>query len=312
MQTENKTPKVFVVYSWDSHQHSQWVKSFVDALICKGINVYFGQYGIEFGGSLATFLEKNTREAEYILIICTTEFKEKANKRHASAGLEGSFMFEELFTKENDEKYIPIVREGNPETVLPDFLVGKSAVILKDGDPNYQKSFDMLCELLLNKQKEVQHKPVNNTAKQKTESGTTTDFEYIDTQIVGVDIEKTTPPRNDGTIGSDLYKVALKLSKAPSFEWKKIFVETWNNPLMFSVMHRPFIASVVGDDIILDGTTIEEISKYHKPTLIKCVKKANETEQQMLLDKTKQEQKEEEAEKSFYDHLQAVASELKF
>ena len=40
MQTENKTPKVFVVYSWDSYQHSQWVKSFVDALICKGINVY--------------------------------------------------------------------------------------------------------------------------------------------------------------------------------------------------------------------------------------------------------------------------------
>ena len=77
-------------------------------------------------------------------------------------------------------------------------------------------------------------------------------------------------------------------------------------------MHRPFIASVVGDDIILDGTTIEEISKYHKPTLIKCVKKANETERQMLLDKTKQEQKKEEAEKSFYDHLQAVASELKF
>lgn len=315
MQIENKTPRVFVSYSWDSDQHSQWVKSFADALISKGIDVYLDQYDLELGDRITMFMEENIREADYVLIVCTTKYKEKVNNRHGGAGYEGNLMSGELFVKENEKKYIPIVREGNPETVLPDFLVGKKAVILKDGDPNYQKNFDMLCESLLNKRKKIQHKPVNNTTKQKpkpSSSSTTTDFEYIDTQIEGVDIEKTTPPRNDGTRGSALYKVALKLSKTPSFEWKRIFVETWNNPPRFSTMHRPFIASVVGDDIILDGTTIEEISKYHMPTLEICVKKANETEQQMLLDKIKQEQKKEEAKKSFYEYLQTAVSELKF
>lgn len=315
MQIENKTPRVFVSYSWDSDQHSQWVKSFADALISKGIDVYLDQYDLEPGDRITMFMEENIREADYVLIVCTTKYKEKVNNRHGGAGYEGNLMSGELFVKENEKKYIPIVREGNPETVLPDFLVGKKAVILKDGDPNYQKNFDMLCESLLNKRKKIQHKPVNNTAKQKVKpssSITTTDFEYIDTQIEGVDVEKTTPPRNDGTRGSALYKVALKLSKTPSFEWKRIFVETWNHPPRFSTMHRPFIASVVGDDIILDGTTIEEISKYHMPTLEICVKKANETEQQMLLDKIKQEQKKEEAKKSFYEYLQTAASELKF
>ena len=32
-------------------------------------------------------------------------------------------------------------------------------------------------------------------------------------------------------------------------------------------MHRPGIASVVGDRIVLDGTTIEELERYHLKTL---------------------------------------------
>jgi hypothetical protein len=32
-------------------------------------------------------------------------------------------------------------------------------------------------------------------------------------------------------------------------------------------MHRPGIASVVGDEIVLDGTTVEEVERYHAETL---------------------------------------------
>jgi hypothetical protein len=40
-------------------------------------------------------------------------------------------------------------------------------------------------------------------------------------------------------------------------------------------MHRPGIASVHGDRIILDGTTVQEVERYHRETLILAVNEAN-------------------------------------
>lgn len=41
-------------------------------------------------------------------------------------------------------------------------------------------------------------------------------------------------------------------------------------------MHRFGKAKVVGNRIILDGTTIEGVKKYHRDTLVMCVDDANE------------------------------------
>jgi hypothetical protein len=41
-------------------------------------------------------------------------------------------------------------------------------------------------------------------------------------------------------------------------------------------MHRPGIARVYGDRIILDGTTMEEIERYHAKTLKLALEKTNE------------------------------------
>ena len=43
-------------------------------------------------------------------------------------------------------------------------------------------------------------------------------------------------------------------------------------------MHRPGIASVQADKIILNGTTIDEVKKYHRSTLVLCVNVANDKE----------------------------------
>jgi hypothetical protein len=40
-------------------------------------------------------------------------------------------------------------------------------------------------------------------------------------------------------------------------------------------MHRPGIARVRGDQIVLDGTTVEEVQRYHRDTLVLCVKETN-------------------------------------
>ena len=45
---------------------------------------------------------------------------------------------------------------------------------------------------------------------------------------------------------------------------------------MFTTMHRPGIARVHGDRIILDGTTMEEVERYHAKTLKLALEKTNE------------------------------------
>ena len=94
-------------------------------------------------------------------------------------------------------------------------------------------------------------------------------------KIIEVDENGVTVPRNDGTPGSALYDVPLKLNRMPSAVWANVFVRTWDRPPSWSTMHRPGIASVVGDRIWLRGTTIEEIEKHHLATLNLCVGVAN-------------------------------------
>ncbi len=67
----------------------------------------------------------------------------------------------------------------------------------------------------------------------------------------------------DGTRGSALYRVPLLLSRVPEKFWASHFVEAWDHPPAWSSMHRPGIASLQGNRIILDGSTIEELERYH-------------------------------------------------
>lgn len=94
-------------------------------------------------------------------------------------------------------------------------------------------------------------------------------------KIIGVDENGVTVPRNDGTPGSGLYDVPLKLNRMPAAAWADTLVRTWDHPPSWSNMHRPGIASASGDRIWLRGTTIEEIEKHHLTTLKLCVDVAN-------------------------------------
>lgn len=94
-------------------------------------------------------------------------------------------------------------------------------------------------------------------------------------RIVGVDQDGITAPRNDGTPGSALYSVPLRLSSVPDRVWAELFVRNWDRPASFSSMHRPGIARVVGDRVILEGTTVEEVAQYHQRTLKLAVDATN-------------------------------------
>jgi len=94
-------------------------------------------------------------------------------------------------------------------------------------------------------------------------------------EIVGIDTPNVGSPRNDGTRGSGLYRVPIKLSEQPPREWADALPKAWDHPPQFTTMHRPGIASISGDVVILDGTTIEEVRDVHAQTLVLIVGKLN-------------------------------------
>ena len=109
-------------------------------------------------------------------------------------------------------------------------------------------------------------------------------------KITGIITDEVTEPPLDGTAGSALYAVPFRLSQTPSQFWSEAFVSAWNSPPRRSMMHRPGIASVYGDKIVLDGTDIDEVKKYHRDTLILCVKVANDQEKEWLAQTRREEE----------------------
>jgi len=131
-------------------------------------------------------------------------------------------------------------------------------------------------------------------------------------KIIGVVIDEVGEPRNDRSPGSSLYTVPFRLSRAPSEAWRARFIEAWDLPPRFTSMHRPGIARVSGDRIILDGTTIEEVKRFHLETLKLAVAEANrltdENEKKLRQRVSAEEQRREQ----HRQHVAAVAKDLKF
>lgn len=86
-------------------------------------------------------------------------------------------------------------------------------------------------------------------------------------ELVEVVVDEIGVPTGDGTAGSALYLVPIRLNRKPSPEETLWILSVWDRPPSFSNMHRPGILRVRSDLLLLDGTTIEEVERYHVPTL---------------------------------------------
>lgn len=77
-------------------------------------------------------------------------------------------------------------------------------------------------------------------------------------------------------------------------------------------MHRPGIASVSGDRIILDGTTVEEVERYHAETLRSVVAKVNDDAARIEERETARKEAEEAARGTHEATVREVANRVPF
>ena len=308
--------KVFISYSWDSDDHKKWVRDLATRLRSDGIDVTLDQWHLVPGDQLPEFMERAIRESDYVLIVCTHKYKDRSDKRQGGVGYEGDIITAEFMTTRNQRKFIPLLRQQSWHDSAPSSMAGKYYIDFSSL-PYSEKSYDDLQTTILGTREKAppigtvkKSIPNSNVAPKSAQSESIADFKPI--QITGIIADQVGVPRNDGTEGSALYTIPFRLSQRPPHEWAEIFIHNWNHPSRFSSMHRPGIASIIGDTVILDGTTVEEVKDYHRDTLVLITQETNKAYKELIDRAQKALENRQEQTRTHKQKVDDVSNQIKF
>jgi hypothetical protein len=156
---------------------------------------------------------------------------------------------------------------------MPSWLKGKYSIDLS-AEPYSEEQYSDLLVTLHNMREQAppigkapHFKAVREKGQKPHAPAAATETKFEPIKIEGVLADEAGRPTSDGTRGSALYSIPFKLNRAPLHEWAELFVQTWDHPPQYTTRHRPGIARVEGDRIILTRTTIEEVREAHRDTL---------------------------------------------
>lgn len=135
-------PKVFISYSHDSQEHKKWVLDLATRLRNTGIDAILDQWELTPGADIPHFMETHLADSDYILMICTDKYVEKANSGAGGVGYEKMMITAEVMKSIESTKVIPIIKqEGTRE--VPTFLKSKFSVNLSRSD-SFEFNYDEL------------------------------------------------------------------------------------------------------------------------------------------------------------------------
>jgi hypothetical protein len=321
-ETRNPGPggvlkSAFVSYSWGDETHREWVRKLAERLRADGVDVCIDRWAAIPGDQLPAFMERAIRENQFVVIICTPRYKHRSDAREGGVGYEGDIMTSEVMTSQNNRKFIPVLRSGTWSQAAPSWLLGKYYINLM-GDPYSERDYEDLVRTLLGIRETAP--PIGRpmatiaaTANRESESlAVSTSSEFDDIKITRVIVEDVTEPRNDGTPGCALYSIPFALSRRPTSEWVELFTENWNHPPRWTSMHRPGIAHVSGATVTLDGTTIEEVERYHRDTLQLAISETNGEYREWQRKRAQRRVQEEAVREEHRKRIEEASKRIKF
>lgn len=141
-------PRAFISYSHDSAEHKKWVLDFATTLRNRGIDAVLDQWDLKPGDDLPHFMETQLESADYVLMICTEKYVEKANAGAGGVGYEKMIMTSSLLSKIDNSKVIPIIRQNGTD-VRPTFLKSKLYINFSN-DSELEYGLDDLLRIMLN------------------------------------------------------------------------------------------------------------------------------------------------------------------
>ncbi|GAE36692.1 toll/interleukin-1 receptor domain-containing protein [Halalkalibacter akibai] len=140
---EERTRKAFISYSWDNEEHKQWVMDLVSNLRRNGIEASFDRYITQSSTvNLNQMMITNMKDTDYIVIVLTEQYAEKANSFQGGVGFETLLSLPLL--QEHPEKLIFVVRSNSGfQKAFPFHLKGYYAIDFSS-NKNYENAFTEL------------------------------------------------------------------------------------------------------------------------------------------------------------------------
>jgi hypothetical protein len=142
-----ESPKLFISYSWGSHEHEQWVLKLATELVESGVDVILDKWDLREGHDAIKFMEQMVADPDVkkVAIICNRSYAEKADGRNGGVGTETQIITPEIYKKADQSKFVAIIAEkdaeGNP--YLPIYYKSRVYIDLSDRDL-YAKNYEQL------------------------------------------------------------------------------------------------------------------------------------------------------------------------
>lgn len=117
--------KVFISYSHDSRKHADQVLAFADKLRGDGIDAVLDQYEPSPQEGWPRWMEKQIRESNYVLMICTESYYQRViSEEKAGVGLgvrwEGNIIYNQLYAGGSvSNKFIPVIFNHDDSKYIP-------------------------------------------------------------------------------------------------------------------------------------------------------------------------------------------------
>ncbi|MBP1931971.1 TIR domain-containing protein [Ammoniphilus resinae] len=152
---EISIPNVFISYSWTTPEHEEWVLELASRLMEEnGVSVTLDKWDLVEGHDTYKFMESmvNSPDIDKVLIICDRGYMEKANAGRGGVGTEAAIISPEVYTHNQQEKFIPIVSERDSQggTYIPTFIKTRKYIDLSS-EETYEKGFEELLRNLYNR-----------------------------------------------------------------------------------------------------------------------------------------------------------------
>jgi hypothetical protein len=141
-------PRAFLSYSWDDPEHQQWVTEFAERLHGKsGVEIIFDRWHLNPGDDKLHFMEQAVAASNFVMVVCTPTYAERANRRQGGVGYESMVITAELAEHVLTNKFIPVLRKGVWAASLPVYLKTRIGVNLSD-EPYHEDEYEKLLRVL--------------------------------------------------------------------------------------------------------------------------------------------------------------------
>ncbi len=207
--------QVFLSYSWDSSEHREWVRKLADSLEEHAeLHVVWDGYDLDSLADKNKFMESAIADSNYVLLVATAKYKQKADSRAGGVGIEtymASAAHWNALQSEGQTKIIVLLREKD---AVPSYLAGHLYIDFTT-DENYVSAERALLEHLRGERKVVRPSKRRSIA---SEDGAYTFTKVEDLIRIGHTNRRAVVNSEQGTdfSGANRIKYELWETKSPS------------------------------------------------------------------------------------------------